>query len=55
VLDASTLRERLKQQIATYKVPVTFFFCARENIPFTDSGKVDKRRLTQYLSALGTP
>lgn len=49
VLDAATLRERLRQQLAAYKVPVTFFFCAQEDIPFTDSGKVDKRRLTQYL------
>jgi len=49
VLDASTLRERLRQQLAAYKVPVTYFFCAQADIPFTDSGKVDKRRLTQYL------
>ncbi|MBK6509588.1 MAG: hypothetical protein IPG06_09040 [Haliea sp.] len=48
-LDASTLRERLRQQLAAYKVPVNIFFCAQEDIPFTDSGKVDKRRLAQYL------
>jgi acyl-CoA synthetase (AMP-forming)/AMP-acid ligase II len=55
VLDAATLRERLKLQLAAYKVPVKYFFCDKENIPFTDSGKVDKRRLAQYLSGLGTP
>lgn len=49
VLDAATLRERLRGQLAAYKVPVKFFFCAQADIPFTDSGKVDKRRLTQYL------
>jgi acyl-CoA synthetase (AMP-forming)/AMP-acid ligase II len=54
-LDVQTLHERLKQQLASYKVPVKYFFCAMEDIPFTDSGKVDKRRLTQYLTELGTP
>lgn len=49
-LDASTLRERLRQQLAAYKVPVKVFFCAQEDIPFTDSGKVDKRRLAEYLT-----
>lgn len=49
-LDASTLRERLRQQLAAYKVPVNVFFCAQEDIPFTDSGKVDKRRLAEYLT-----
>ena len=49
-LDASTLRERLRQQLAAYKVPVNVFFCSQEDIPFTDSGKVDKRRLAEYLT-----
>lgn len=51
-LDASTLRQRLKQELASYKIPAKLFFCAREDIPFTDSGKVDKRRLATYLSGL---
>ncbi|MEZ5502345.1 MAG: class I adenylate-forming enzyme family protein [Halioglobus sp.] len=50
VLDAPTLRQRLKQQLSSYKVPAKLFFCTREQIPFTDSGKVDKRRLVDYLS-----
>lgn len=54
-LDGATLRERLKQQLAAYKVPVKYFFCAQDVIPFTDSGKVDKRRLAHYLSGLDTP
>lgn len=51
-LDAVTLRQRLKHQLSSYKVPVKLFFCASGDIPFTDSGKVDKRRLAQYLSGL---
>lgn len=49
-LDAATLRARLKQALSSYKVPGKFFFCAREDIPFTDSGKVDKRRLVASLA-----
>lgn len=48
-LDASTLRQRLKQDLSSYKVPGKLFFCAKDDIPFTDSGKVDKRRLIAYL------
>lgn len=53
-LDAGELRKRLKQELASYKVPSKIFFCNRDEIPFTDSGKVDKRRLTDYLSGLAT-
>jgi acyl-CoA synthetase (AMP-forming)/AMP-acid ligase II len=51
-LDAATLRQRLKQELAAYKVPAKLFFCNKEDIPFTDSGKVDRRRLTTYLTSL---
>ena len=51
-LDSATLRNRLKQQLSSYKVPRRVFFCARNDIPFTDSGKVDKRRLIAYLSGI---
>jgi acyl-CoA synthetase (AMP-forming)/AMP-acid ligase II len=51
-LDAGTLRGRLKQELSAYKIPAKIFFCRKADIPFTDSGKVDKRRLTQYLSGL---
>jgi len=49
-LDAQTLRQRLKQELSAYKVPARIFLCAREDIPFTDSGKVDKRRLSSALA-----
>jgi acyl-CoA synthetase (AMP-forming)/AMP-acid ligase II len=51
-LDASTLRQRLKRDLSSYKVPGKLFFCAKDDIPFTDSGKVDKRRLIAYLSGI---
>jgi len=51
-LDAATLRARLKRELSAYKVPGKLFFCTREDIPLTDSGKVDKRRLIASLSRL---
>jgi acyl-CoA synthetase (AMP-forming)/AMP-acid ligase II len=51
-LDAATLRRRLKQELSSYKVPGKMVFCAKDDIPFTDSGKVDKRRLIAYLSGI---
>ena len=49
-LETTKLRERLKQDLSAYKVPAKIFYCAKDDIPFTDSGKVDKRRLITYLS-----
>lgn len=51
-IDATTLRQRLKQDLSSYKVPGKIYFCAKDDIPFTDSGKVDKRRLIAFLSAI---
>lgn len=51
-LDSTTLRLRLKQELAAYKIPAKLYFCRRDDIPFTDSGKVDKRRLATYLSGI---
>ncbi|MEM9255349.1 MAG: class I adenylate-forming enzyme family protein [Pseudomonadota bacterium] len=51
-LDADALRDRLKQSLSAYKIPGQIFFCTKEAIPFTDSGKVDKRSLTDYLESL---
>jgi acyl-CoA synthetase (AMP-forming)/AMP-acid ligase II len=52
ILDAATLRQRLKQELSSYKVPGKIFFCAKDDIPFTDSGKVDKHRLITFLSGI---
>jgi acyl-CoA synthetase (AMP-forming)/AMP-acid ligase II len=51
-LAAATLRQRLKEQLSAYKVPAKVFFCSRDEIPFNDSGKVDKQRLATYLSGI---
>jgi acyl-CoA synthetase (AMP-forming)/AMP-acid ligase II len=50
-LDASTLSERLNQELSAYKVPRHVFFYADGELPFTDSGKIDKRRLAPLLIA----
>ncbi|MFQ5514715.1 MAG: class I adenylate-forming enzyme family protein [Myxococcota bacterium] len=49
-LDEATLRARLKQELAAYKLPRRIFFAAPEQLPFTDSGKIDKRRLARLLA-----
>jgi acyl-CoA synthetase (AMP-forming)/AMP-acid ligase II len=49
-LDADTLRGRLREELSAYKVPRHIFFYADGGLPFTDSGKIDKRRLTAMLS-----
>jgi acyl-CoA synthetase (AMP-forming)/AMP-acid ligase II len=45
-LDADTARTRLREQLSSYKVPREWWFAAKEELPFTDSGKIDKKRLT---------
>jgi acyl-CoA synthetase (AMP-forming)/AMP-acid ligase II len=45
-LDADTARARLREQLSSYKVPREFWFAAKDELPFTDSGKIDKKRLT---------
>jgi len=48
-LDADTARERLREQLSSYKVPRRWLFAAKEELPFTDSGKIDKKRLAALL------
>jgi acyl-coenzyme A synthetase/AMP-(fatty) acid ligase len=48
--DAEQLRARLKQELSAYKVPKHLFFFRRDELPFTDSGKIDRRRLTAMLT-----
>jgi len=50
-LDAATVRERLRAQLAAYKVPRSIFFYDAADLPFTDSGKIDKRKLRDLLAA----
>jgi len=44
------LRKRLREELSAYKVPRHFFFFDREELPFTDSGKMPKKILTAMLT-----
>ncbi len=50
-LDESALRERLREELSAYKIPRHVFFAAKSELPFTDTGKIDKRRLAELLAA----
>ena len=49
-LDADTARARLREQLSSYKVPRDWWFAAKEELPFTDSGKIDKKRLAALFA-----
>jgi acyl-CoA synthetase (AMP-forming)/AMP-acid ligase II len=49
-LDEDSLRRRLRASLSAYKVPRRFFACEKGELPFTDSGKIDKRRLAALLA-----
>ncbi len=49
-LSAEQARERLREELSAYKVPRHFFFYAKQDLPFTDSGKIDRRQLGALLS-----
>jgi acyl-CoA synthetase (AMP-forming)/AMP-acid ligase II len=49
------LRSRLRQELAAYKVPRHLFFYPDEALPFTDSGKIDKRKLRNLLAERVAP
>jgi acyl-CoA synthetase (AMP-forming)/AMP-acid ligase II len=50
-LDAGTLTARLGQELSAYKIPRHVFFYADRDLPFTDSGKIDKRALAELLAS----
>jgi acyl-CoA synthetase (AMP-forming)/AMP-acid ligase II len=45
------VKSALKEQLSAYKIPRHVVFCAGEDLPFTDTGKIDKRALAGELSA----
>lgn len=45
------LRKRLRGELSAYKVPRHISFHESGELPFTDSGKIDKRRLEKLLAA----
>ena len=49
------LQAHLKAEISAYKVPRSIRFFSHEELPFTDSGKIDKRVLVTKLVSSLTP
>jgi acyl-CoA synthetase (AMP-forming)/AMP-acid ligase II len=49
--DASTLREALRRELSTYKVPRKIVAIPAARIPLLSSGKVDARRLPELFDA----
>jgi acyl-CoA synthetase (AMP-forming)/AMP-acid ligase II len=48
-LGAEALRARLRAELSAYKVPRHYFFYRDGELPFTDSGKIDKKKLASIL------
>ena len=48
---AGELRARAKTQLAAYKVPRHLIVAEHDALPFTDTGKIDKRKLRALLEA----
>ncbi len=48
-LSEEELKERLRKELSSYKVPRKFLFCRYEDIPRTDSNKPHKRKLKEGL------
>jgi acyl-CoA synthetase (AMP-forming)/AMP-acid ligase II len=48
--DGEALRARLKQEISAYKVPAHIFIFEPGTLPYTDTGKIDKRSLRDVLA-----
>ncbi len=49
-LSAETLHARLRPSLSAYKVPRHFFSLKSDELPLTNTGKIDKRRLAQELT-----
>ena len=60
-LSEEVCRARLREELSAYKVPRHYFFYASTDLPFTDSGKLEKRKLAAMLEGriaagdLGSP
>jgi acyl-CoA synthetase (AMP-forming)/AMP-acid ligase II len=49
-LDAATLLARLRTEVSAYKLPRHVLFVTSADIPMTDSGKLDRRKLRDALA-----
>ena len=50
-LDEAALRERLKDELSSYKIPKRFLALPRAEVPLLSSGKVDTQRLKELFDA----
>ncbi len=51
-IDANEIQQRVKSLLSAYKVPRhVFLFADNRELPFTDTGKIDKRKLAERLEA----
>ena len=48
-LSEDELRERLKRELSSYKVPTRILYVTSAELPMTDTGKIDKKRLKTQL------
>jgi fatty-acyl-CoA synthase len=51
VFDPEALRAQLRDELAAYKVPRHIFFYRREDLPFTDTGKIERKKLAALIAA----
>lgn len=49
-LEAAALERSLRAEIAAYKVPRHILVCEKAALPFTDSGKIQRRQLAELLA-----
>jgi len=49
-VEGDELRTRVKRELSAYKVPRHVLIYATGTLPFTDSGKIDKRKLAHMLA-----
>jgi acyl-CoA synthetase (AMP-forming)/AMP-acid ligase II len=50
-LSPEALSASLKDVLSAYKIPRHYFFLESDALPFTDSGKIQKNRLSEMLAA----
>jgi acyl-CoA synthetase (AMP-forming)/AMP-acid ligase II len=54
-VDADELRERVKVDLAAFKVPTLIWVCAKSELPFLDSGKIKKQELAARIAERFAP
>jgi acyl-CoA synthetase (AMP-forming)/AMP-acid ligase II len=54
-LDGEALRVRLKADLSAYKIPRHIWVCRKDELPFTESGKLRKLELARLIEARFAP